>query len=216
MRQTTADAPPVVERLRQDILTAVFMPGERLVELELSERYGTGRPTVREALLQLESEGLVVREANKGAVVRRVSLAEAIEITEARQALESLIAAKAARHVTDEEAGRLEDVVARMRETVAGDDPRRYSALNRELHGLVHAVGRHAVASDMVANLRNRALHHQYRLAMMPGRQQASLAQHEAIVDAIVARDEDAAAAAMGAHLASVIDVLQQWGDAAV
>lgn len=209
-----ADGAPVVERLRGDILSSVFVPGERLVELQLSERYASGRATVREALLQLESEGLVVREANKGAVVRRVSLAEAIEITEARSALESLIAAKAARHVTDDEARELRSVVARMREAVAADDAPRYSELNRELHGLVHTVGRHEVARAMVANLRNRGVHHQYRLSMMPGRSQASLEQHEAIVDAIVARDEDEAAAAMRAHLASVIDVLQQWGDA--
>lgn len=209
-----ADGTPVVERLRGDILSSVFAPGERLIELQLSERYASSRATVRDALLQLESERLVVREANRGAVVRRVSLEEAIEITEARSALESLIAAKAARHVTDEEAQELRDVLARMRETVEADDAQRYSVLNRELHRMVHAIGRHTVARDLVANLRNRGLHHQYRLAMMPGRKQASLEQHAAVVEGIVARDEDAAATAMRAHLASVIDVLRQWGDA--
>ena len=70
------------------------------------------------------------------------------------------------------------------------------------------------MASDLVHNLRNRAVSHQYRLAMMPGRSIESLEQHAAIVDAVVGGDESAAAAAMDAHLDSVIDVLRRWGDA--
>ncbi len=72
------------------------MPGEHLVELNLCDRYGCGRAAVRAALLQLESEGIVARQANRGALVRRVTVAEAIEITEARAALEALAAARAA------------------------------------------------------------------------------------------------------------------------
>jgi DNA-binding GntR family transcriptional regulator len=93
-------ADSVTEELRRDILGGVFMPGERLIELQLSERYECGRAAVREALVQLESEGLVERQANRGAIVRRVSISEAIEITEARSALESLITARAARRAT--------------------------------------------------------------------------------------------------------------------
>lgn len=203
----------VIERLRADILTSVFAPGERLVELDLSERYGRGRAAVRTALLQLESEGLVSRSANKGAVVRRVSPAEAVEITEARAALECLIAARAARNVTEQEAQGLAEIVAMMRNAVKGDDAARYSQLNRELHGMLRAIGDHAVANEMVGILSNRGVHHQFRLAMMPGRQSESLTQHAAIVDAVVARDEDAAGEAMRLHLESVIGVLRKWGD---
>ena len=73
----------------------------------------------------------------------------------------------------------------------------------------------HAVASELVANLRNRAAHHQYRLALMPGRPAESLAQHAAIVEAVVAGDERAAAESMRDHLRSVVEVLGRWGDAA-
>ena len=108
----------VVERLRGDILASVFVPGERLVELTLSERYACGRAAIRAALVQLESEGLVAREANRGAVVRRVSLEEAIEITEARAVLESLITARAARNATAEDKRELQEIVAEMRDAV--------------------------------------------------------------------------------------------------
>jgi DNA-binding GntR family transcriptional regulator len=204
----------VTEELRSDILGGVFMPGERLIELQLSERYDCGRAAVREALVQLESEGLVERQANRGAIVRRVSIAEAIEITEARSALESLITARAARMATDDDRVHLKEIIADMRDAVASDDAARYSDLNLQLHHKLRTMSRHAVANEMVENLRNRAVQNQYRLALMPGRQAVSLEQHAAIVDAVVAADEDAAAAAMTEHLSSVIAVLSQWGDA--
>jgi DNA-binding GntR family transcriptional regulator len=207
-------ADSVTEELRSDILGGVFMPGERLIELQLSERYDCGRAAVREALVQLESEGLVERQANRGAIVRRVSIAEAIEITEARSALESLITARAARMATDDDRVHLKEIIADMRDAVASDDAARYSDLNLQLHHKLRTMSRHAVANEMVENLRNRAVQNQYRLALMPGRQAVSLEQHAAIVDAVVAADEDAAAAAMTEHLSSVIAVLSQWGDA--
>ena len=83
----------ITDDLRSDILAGVFPPGDRLVELHLSERYAVGRASVRSALVELATEGLVDRAANRGATVRRISIAEAIQITEARAALESLIAA---------------------------------------------------------------------------------------------------------------------------
>jgi DNA-binding FadR family transcriptional regulator len=67
------------------------------------------------------------------------------------------------------------------------------------------------VADDLVANLRNRAAHHQFRLALMPGRAVESLAQHRAIVTAVCDGDAAAAEQAMRDHLASVADVLRQW-----
>jgi DNA-binding GntR family transcriptional regulator len=202
---------PVADRLRGDILEGRFAPGERLIELQLTERYGVGRAAIRAALAELAAEGLVQREANRGAAVRRISVAEAIEITQARAALEGLIARIAAARATDAERGELRTLVAAMTEAVAKDDKVAYSALNRELHGALCRIANHRVANELVANLRNRAAHHQFRLAIVPGRAAESLVEHRAIVAAVVSRDGPAAEEAMRAHLASVIDVLRHW-----
>src|ERR671911_514278 len=164
-------AAPVAAQLRDDILAGTFPPGERLIELQLTERYGVGRAAIRAALVELDSEGLVRREANRGATVRRISVTEAVE----------------------------------------HDDKLAYSKLNRTLHGALCRIARHRVADDLVANLRNRAAHHQFRLALVPGRAAESLAQHGAIVEAVTSGDRHAAEEAMRAHLASVIDVLRHW-----
>jgi DNA-binding GntR family transcriptional regulator len=202
---------PVSDRLRDDILRGAFPPGERLIELQLTDRYGVGRAAIRAALAELDSEGLVRREANRGATVRRITVAEAIEINQARAALEGLVARMAAERACDADRDRLRDLLAEMVTAVAEDDKLAYSKLNRRLHGSLCTIARHRVADELVANLRNRAAHHQFRLALVPGRAAESLAQHRAIVEAVVAGDGPAAEAAMREHLASVIDVLRHW-----
>lgn len=214
---TSRDMPTgsVTDELRRDILDGRFEPGDRLLEVPLSRHYACGRAAVRSALVELTAEGLVEREANRGATVRRISITEAIQITEARAALEGLIAAHAARNATDDERTELREIVDDMRVAVGHDRARDYSDLNARFHGQLREMSGHTVAAQLVANLRNRASHHQYRLALMPGRPNESLEQHAAIADAVFAGDESAAAAAMDAHLRSVIDVLRRWGDVA-
>jgi len=201
----------VSDSLRNDILSGEFPPGERLIELQLAERYGVGRATIRAAIVELSAEGLVIHETNRGAAVRRVSIAEAIEITEARGALEALLARRAAERATDAERTELAEIVADMRTAVAANQYTQYSELNRLLHRRIREISGHSTASELVGILRNRGAHHQFRLATMPGRSSDSLPQHAAIVDAIVAGDGDAAAEAMHVHLLSVQSVLSSW-----
>lgn len=205
--------PKATEKLRSEILDGTFSPGERLPEIALAERYAVGRGSIRSALVELRAEGLVDIEANRGAMVRRISLEEAIEVAEARKVLETLLAARAARSDDSGAKQSLLEIVEEMRGAVAAKDNARYSALNRALHGRIWEISGHRVGNDLVTNLRNRSAHHQYRLAVMPGRSEESLQQHSAIVDAIVAGDVETASSSMGLHLASVIAVLNQWSE---
>ena len=203
----------VTSALRGDILEGVYAPGERLIEVALAERYAAGRATIRSALVELATEGLVDREANRGATVRQLRLDEAIQITEARSALESLISAAAATNATTGERDELEMLELQMRDAVGRGDWVEYSDLNATLHRRIREISGHEVAGDLVAMLRNRSARHQYRLALMPGRPAESLEQHAAIIRAIVRGDTAGASAAMTTHLLSVIDVLRHWDD---
>lgn len=201
----------ITDELRTDILEGRFEPGDRLVELRLTNDYGCGRLAVRTALVELAAEGLVDREVNRGATVRDVSINEAIQITQARSALESLMASEAARLANDVERNALGAIGDDMEAAVAAGDLPAYSVLNGALHRYVREISDHTVASHLVAHLRNRGAQHRYRLSSVPGRAEQSLKQHRAIIDAIVAGDEASASEAMELHLASVIETLRAW-----
>ena len=91
-----ADDVAVLDALRAAILDGEYAAGQRLVEVDLCERFGCSRFAVRAAIPVLASEGLVELQRHRGARVRIIPLAEAIEITEVRRLLEGLTAARAA------------------------------------------------------------------------------------------------------------------------
>src|ERR1700678_581832 len=90
----------VTQALRLAILRGDYAPRQRLVEIDLCERFATSRFILRSALQELAAQGLVEFQRNRGARVREVSLDEAIEITEVRILLEGHLAARAAERVT--------------------------------------------------------------------------------------------------------------------
>ena len=198
----------VVDALRGAIVDGEFAPNQRLVEADLSERFGASRGSIRTALLELTAEGLVERVQNRGARVRAISLAEAIEITEVRMALEGLCAAKAAARLTADDRDRLRGIGTAMQEAVRTGDLLGYSELNRQLHALVRTLSGQSTAQAILERLRGQNVRHQFRLALHPGRAAVSLPQHLEIIEALCAGDAEAAEAAVRRHLRSVIETL--------
>lgn len=200
--------------LRQAILSGDVAPGQRLVEEELAGTLGVTRQSLRAALLDLTTEGLVERIPNRGARVRVISTEEAVAITECRMVLEALCAAKAAERITDEEAAQLRELAGNLNRAVADRSPLKYSELNRELHRRVGVISRQAVAVSLLERLHAQIVRHQFQLALRPGRPETSLAEHLAILNAIADRRPDDAEQATRRHLSSVIVALLAVGDA--
>nr|WP_211660648.1 GntR family transcriptional regulator [Modestobacter muralis] len=196
--------------LRAAISRGDLPPGLRLVEADLVQQLGVSRGSVRLALDALVAERLVERVPHRGARVRVVSTAEAVEITECRMPLEALLARKAAERVTDAEADRLSAHLETMTGAVAAGDVLKYGELIQQLHGLVAEVARHAVAADLVGKLQAQLVRHQFQLSLRPGRPRVSLAELTELVAAISDRDPDRAEAAAVAHFRSVIAALTQ------
>lgn len=207
-RDETTDRPDLTQQIRDAILDAQFAPHQRLIEADLSERYGASRASVRTALLNLAGEGLVERLPNRGARVRAISVDEAIEIVEVRIGLETLCARKAAENLTAADAAHLRELRADIEAAVAGGDLMAYSRLNQDLDRRIRDLSRHGTATQLLERLRAQSARHQFRLAFHPGRAATSAPEHIAIIDAILAKDPDAAEAATRAHLAGIVEVL--------
>ncbi len=203
----------VVDALRAAILRGDYAPRQRLTEVDLCEQFDATRFIVRTALQALTGEGLVEVQRNKGARIREVSPAEAVEISEVRMALEALVGARAAQRVGRAEKAELRGLVKEMREAVRTAQLLRYSELNVALHATIRRISGHGTATRILEQLRAQMARHQFQLALLPGRPAVSLGQHERIVAAIVARDPAAAEAAMREHIASVVDALRSLPD---
>lgn len=199
----------VVQAVRAAILQGEYAPAQRLVEIDLCERFGTSRFIARSALAELRAQGLVEFERNRGARVRDISLGEAIEITEVRKLLEGHLAARAAERVTAAQAAMLRGIVVDMRAAVERSELLRYSDLNARLHAAIRDIAAHDTSARLLRQLRDQTVRHQFSLSLVPGRPTVSLPQHEAIVAAVTAGNGAGAERAMHDHLQSVIDALQ-------
>ncbi|MFE5887484.1 GntR family transcriptional regulator [Streptomyces sp. NPDC002285] len=196
-------------QLRQAILHGEMAPAQRLVENELAEQFGVTRASIRAALIDLEAQGLVERIRNRGSRVRVVTVEEAVAITECRMVLEGLCAAKAAVAAGDEQLTRLADLGAAMTKAVADGEPMTYSELNQELHARIREFSGQRTAVELLERLNAQLVRHRFQLALRPGRPQHSLNEHLAMIEAIRARDPQAAEEAVRAHLSSVIEALR-------
>ncbi|MFF0109361.1 GntR family transcriptional regulator [Streptomyces hirsutus] len=198
-----------IAQLRQAILRGDMAPAQRLVENELAERFEVTRASIRAALIDLEAQGLVERIRNRGSRVRVVTVEEAVAITECRMVLEGLCAAKTAATADDAQLDRLTELGTAMTRAVADGEPLTYSQLNQELHTRIQEFSGQRTAVALLDRLNGQLVRHRFQLALRPGRSQHSLVEHLAMIEAIRARDPEAAEAAVRAHLTSVIEALR-------
>jgi DNA-binding GntR family transcriptional regulator len=207
----TSDAVTVVvTAVRDGIMQGRFAPGQRLPEGDLVSLYDASRGAVRAALAQLENEGIVERERNRGARVRPISLEEAVEITEARAVVEGLCAAKAAVRATEADRKRLRELGVELAETVANADVLAYSRVNQLVHRAVRDISGHETAGRLLDRLRTQSVRYHYTIALLPGRPAVGLQEHLHVIETVCAGDPDVAEQTMRAHLLSVVEALEQ------
>jgi DNA-binding GntR family transcriptional regulator len=197
------------ETLREAIVSGELQPNQRLVEAELGATYGLGRAAIRTAFARLEQEGLIQRERHRGAKVRLVSEAEAVEVLEARAALEGLAVRHTAERAGDAEVEELRGMLAEMRGLLDADDLLGVSEVNGRLHRRMLELSGHGTAIRLCATLASQIVRFQYRTILVPGRPERSFAEHTAVVDAIAAHDPDAAERALRLHLSHVAEALR-------
>ncbi|MBC7158086.1 MAG: GntR family transcriptional regulator [Rhodobacteraceae bacterium] len=181
----------------------IYRPGDRLVESELAERFGVSRTPIREALQRLETQSMLVRDG-RSLIVASLDHNQLAELYVVRTELEGLAARLAARHATDEEIRVLGAMAAEDRALVG--DTAALARANRRFHKQIHLAShnRYLVQQlDLVH--RSMALLATTSLAA-EGRGPAALAEHDAIVAAIAARDPEAADTALRAHISRAFE----------
>ncbi|MGH6639725.1 MAG: phosphonate utilization associated transcriptional regulator [Polaromonas sp.] len=192
----------VQAEIEQMILRGELGVSQRINESELATRFGTSRGPVREALRALEECGLVRSEKNRGVFVREISVADADEIYDLREALDELIGRRLALQITAPQLKALNVLLDEMDDAMRSQDIKRYHALNLEFHdALVDFVGNSRL-SDTYRRLTKELLLFRLRGLQEGGGFAVSNAEHKAMVKAIASRDPARAGQVLRAHAA--------------
>jgi len=198
MKETRPSQTDAYNLILEAIDMGEYRPGDRLVESDLADRFGVSRTPIREALQRLETQSLLARDG-RSLIVASLDHNQMGELYVVRRELEGLAARLAARHANAEE-------ITVLREMVAADDalvndPAALARANRRFHKQIHLAShnRYLVQQlDLVH--RSMALMATTSLAAR-GRGEIAQREHKAIVEAIGARDEDAAEKALQDHI---------------
>jgi len=191
----------VVERLRRAITSGRFAPGQRLVEKELCALMEVSRPSVREALRQLEAEGLVVNVPNRGLVVSRLTARDAASIYEVRGVLEALAAKLFTVRATEDQVAALEAAVDRLGAAYASGNVEQILEIKREFYDALFAGSGNNVIPSILRTVNARITQLRRVSLSSPERWPASIAEIRAMLDAIRRRDPEAAFAAALDHV---------------
>jgi DNA-binding GntR family transcriptional regulator len=200
------------DRLQKDAYTLIleaidaglYKPGDRLVESELADRFGVSRTPVREALQRLETQSMLTRDG-RSLIVSSLDHNQLAELYAVRTELEGLAARLAARHATDEELRVLRSM-ADEDQALLGGDPRALSQANKRFHKQIHLASHNRFLVQQLDLVhRSMALMATTSFAA-EGRDAVGLAEHDAIVRAIEARDGEAAYQALRNHISKAFE----------
>lgn len=183
----------VAERLRAAIVTGHFKPGERLIERELCDMMGVSRTSLREALRELQADGLITLKPNKGLSVSVLTQETVRSIYEVRRMLEGLAARLFAKRASPEQMKALRDSVEELAEVYENFSAETFTNVKGRFYDILLEGAGNEVAADMLRRIYTRAS--QLRVVSLSSteRTQQSIRELRAFCDALEARDEDLA-----------------------
>jgi len=200
----------VFEAIHEAIVSGVLEPGERLMEAQLAEELGVSRTPVREALRKLELSGFVVMIPRRGAYVADISLKEVADVFEIRGALEALAASLATERATEDEIEQMERLLVELGKSVEAQDIEAVVDLDTRFHDALYKASRNERLGQLLSLLREQIQRFRGLTLSSPSRMQVALEEHRALLEAVAARDAQAAAQFAANHIESAENSLMQ------
>ncbi len=193
------------DRIRQEIEASIksgaLLPGDAIDEAELARVHAVSRTPIREALIQLQAQGMLTSLPRGGMLVAKMDLQQLLSLWELLAELEGLAARLACQRMTPDELAAIVDNHQSSAEVVARDDMAAWQQSNLRFHELIYRATRNPYLRQEVLRIRTRTgVYRQHAFAAL-GTIRASFEQHERVVTAFQASDPEAASAAMVMHM---------------
>jgi len=196
------------EKIKEAILTFQFLPNDALVEGELASQLGISKTPVRDALMRLEKEGLVTRIPYKGTYVSDINNQDMANIFTIRIVLEGLAIHLATELLTEDDFQQMQKLITDHAEALKKGDVRGVSRINTEFHNIIVNCCSNPRLQQMLHNLDDHLKRYRLLSISQGTRTDKSVPEHQAILDALRARDPKRAEAAMQTHLTSAMQDL--------
>ncbi len=196
------------EYVRDQIFNLSFKPGEWITDTKIANQLHVSRTPVREAFYRLEQEGLLVNEARRGWKIYALSLANINEIFDLKEAIEGMIARKAALCHDEQLRSALRDALKNMEKFAELNDASEWLQADIHLHDVLFTMAGNDRAREIINNLN--AQWHRVRIGFvaLQGRTRRSADEHRAFVESILAGDAEKAEMEIQMHLNQVRDEL--------
>ena len=191
----------VFNTLRQAILKGELEPGERLMEIQLSERLGVSRTPIREAIRKLELEGLVLMIPRKGAEVAKISETSLREVLEVRRSLEELAAELACQRIGERELLDLEEAEEAFAEAIINGEPMEIAESDEHYHDLIYQATGNSRLVQILNNLREQMYRYRLEYIKDEDKRQILVVEHEHILQALKNHDIQDAKSAVRGHI---------------
>lgn len=195
--------------LREWILQGEVAPNHHLIEVDLAQSLKVSRTTIRGVLLDLNKEGFVTLEPNRGARVRSFTPEEAREILVVRERLEGIAAGLAAENITQPDLDALDDVVKQMAIAEAELEPQTYASLSRKFHTLIVHTARNRTVERFIEQTRYQLVVRQFWNLEIVHPRPESLDEHKAILVALRGGDSVTAERMMRLHVSNARSALK-------
>ncbi len=192
------------ELLRQKIFRRELEPGSWIDELKLAQEYGISRTPLREALKVLATEGLVTMKVRRGAYVTEVSERDLTDVYHLLSLLESDAAGVVATQATEAQLKELKTLHRELEKAVTNRE--RFFQINETFHMRLLEIANNRWRDQMVADLRKVMKLNRHNSLLKTGRIEESLAEHRAIMAALIARDARASMREMQAHFTNGLE----------
>ncbi|HSD59969.1 MAG TPA: GntR family transcriptional regulator [Burkholderiales bacterium] len=189
------------ETIAERIATAVYPPGTKLEETELASEFGVSRTPIREALIQLASEGLVDMRPRRGAMVAATDPHRLVEMFEVMAELEAMCGALAARRATEADQKALLEAHQSCELARESNDPDAYYWCNEAYHSAIYAASHNRFLAEQASALQRRLSPYRRLQLRVRDRMRTSYSEHTGIVDAIMAGDGELAARRLREHV---------------
>jgi DNA-binding GntR family transcriptional regulator len=198
------------EQIRSDVVSGIWKLGQHITMAELSLHYGVSANPVREALHQLQGEGVVEMRQNRGAVVRQVDAVFVRNVYDVRGAIEGMLAAEAARRASKDDIGRIAHFVEAYEQAAKNGDIGQIVQANRVLHQTINRIADNPIALEIFDGRSTLIDALRRLLGNRQGRLEQIIAEHRSILSAIASGDAERAFVVAQSHTRHARDHMLQ------